>query len=186
MMSTRVWPKPRAIIRRELIRRLLPNRALCLICEFSKPITRAGWRNSIPIISTFRLYTIIKEQDRYSRKNMYAIILKNIKNTLWYEQRRQNKQKIKEYLAKQRIKKDVRLAKQRMQEDNNIKYKIKCITSHTFYNLSNTDHKILSNIINVDYFKTHKNDYNIILDEIIEKINSGQYSSQARYNISLY
>lgn len=168
-LTKRTTPKPR--IRRK--KRFLPIRALCIIREFSKPITRADWRNSRPIITIYGLYTILKERELYNRKNIYDIILKNIKNnTPWY----------KEYLAKKRIKRQVRLAK----EDNIIKSKVKIITSHTFYNLSNTDHKILSNIISLYYYKTYTDDYNNILDEIIMKINSGQYSIQSRYNISLY
>ena len=34
----------------------LPNRALLLINEYSKPLTRPDWRKSKPLITTYLLY----------------------------------------------------------------------------------------------------------------------------------
>ena len=44
---------------RALPSRALPSRALLLISEYSKPLTRSDWRESIPIITTSCLYDCI-------------------------------------------------------------------------------------------------------------------------------
>jgi hypothetical protein len=36
--------------------RVLPSRALQIISEYSKPMTRPDWRQSKPIITTYYLY----------------------------------------------------------------------------------------------------------------------------------
>jgi len=39
--------------------RALPSRALLLISEYSKPITRPDWRDSKPIITKYQLYLYV-------------------------------------------------------------------------------------------------------------------------------
>jgi hypothetical protein len=60
---------------------ILPNRAVKLISEYSKPITHPEWRYSRPIITTFRLYLIIFSH----KKRVYTNILPNIIRTEWFE-----------------------------------------------------------------------------------------------------
>ena len=66
----------------------LPYRALTLIREYSKPLTRPDWRKSKPIISSYQLYLHVK-YIVYSlyltpNKKLHNIILNNITNTEWY------------------------------------------------------------------------------------------------------
>lgn len=61
----------------------LPNRALLLIRDYSRPMTRPDWRKSKPIISTYRLYTRVQYLCNV-RKNLHTIILHNIYQTDWY------------------------------------------------------------------------------------------------------
>ena len=67
----------------------LPGRALTLIREYSKPLTRPEWRKSKPIITTYKLYLEVKNLG-YSpiyltpTKRLHAFILNNIGNTEWY------------------------------------------------------------------------------------------------------
>ena len=69
--------------------RALPCRALYLIREYSKPLTRPDWRNYKPIITTFRLYLLIKYV-MYTNpyisptKRLHSMILYNIGDTEWY------------------------------------------------------------------------------------------------------
>jgi hypothetical protein len=58
---------------------VLPNRALLLIHDYSRPMTHPDWRKSKPIISTYRLYTRV-----IVLKNLHTIILHNIYQTDWY------------------------------------------------------------------------------------------------------
>ena len=58
----------------------LPSRALLLISEYSKPLTRPDWRQSKPIITTYRLYLVVIQN--YS--NLYYNLLTNIWLTDWY------------------------------------------------------------------------------------------------------
>ena len=60
----------------------LPCRALDLIREYSRPMTRPDWRKSKPIISTYRLYTICRKRKKISIKIFR--FLKNIEDTDWY------------------------------------------------------------------------------------------------------
>ena len=60
---------------------VLPYRALTLISEYSKPMTRPDWRKSKPIITTYRLYLSVI--NNYS--NLCYYILSNIWLTDWYE-----------------------------------------------------------------------------------------------------
>ncbi len=68
---------------------LLPYRALSLIREYSKPLTRPEWRKFNPIITTYKLYLEVKNLG-YSpiyltpTKRLHAFILNNIGNTDWY------------------------------------------------------------------------------------------------------
>ena len=68
---------------------LLPYRALTLIREYSKPLTKPDWRNSKPIITTYKLYLEVKNLV-YSplyltpTKKLHTFILNNIGNTEWY------------------------------------------------------------------------------------------------------
>ena len=67
--------------------RALPSRALLLIREYSRPMTKPNWRDSKPIISTYRLYlqvNNIKLANTISMGRLYQIIFYNISNTEWY------------------------------------------------------------------------------------------------------
>ena len=64
--------------------RALPCRALHLIREYSRPMTRPDWRKSKPIISTYRLYLQVKNVKLANTKSIYQNILYNISNTEWY------------------------------------------------------------------------------------------------------
>ena len=67
----------------------LPSRALSLIHDYSRPMTRPDWRNSKPIISQYKLYdyllkhpidnTFTKSPDR-----LYQTTLYHIAETEWY------------------------------------------------------------------------------------------------------
>ncbi len=70
---------------RSLPCRSLPSRALCLIREYSRPITRPDWRQSKPIITPYELYMHIKELiDLLKNKRLFLIILYNILDTEWF------------------------------------------------------------------------------------------------------
>jgi hypothetical protein len=58
----------------------LPCRALLLISEYSKPLTRPDWRQSKPIITTYRLYLVVI--NNYS--DLSYSVLTNIWFTDWY------------------------------------------------------------------------------------------------------
>ena len=64
----------------------LPSRALHLIREYSKPITRPDWRNSVPIITTYGMYKLLKkmQMSRIKMKLKYVALFKNIETTEWY------------------------------------------------------------------------------------------------------
>jgi len=70
--------------------RVLPSRALLLINEYSKPLTRSDWRESKPIISTRHLYLFILNHNinNYEHltpiEKLHNIILYNISYTDWY------------------------------------------------------------------------------------------------------
>jgi hypothetical protein len=67
---------------------MLPSRALCLIRDYAKPMTRPEWRNSKPIITTYRLYLhIIRKNLDYSDQtssDIHLRILWKIQDTDWY------------------------------------------------------------------------------------------------------
>ena len=78
----------RALPCRALPCRTLPCRALHLLREYSKPLTRPDWRKSKPIITTYRLYLIIKYAmyiPIVTPKNLlHCMVLYNIGETEWY------------------------------------------------------------------------------------------------------
>ncbi len=62
----------------------LPSRALSLIHDYSRPLTRADWRQSKPIITPYELYLHVK----YTTHNYTKIkrtILNNIHQTEWHK-----------------------------------------------------------------------------------------------------
>ena len=60
---------------------VLPIRALHLIHDYSRPLTRPNWRKSKPIITTYKLYVIFKER---RPSQMTDNVLNNIHGTDWY------------------------------------------------------------------------------------------------------
>jgi hypothetical protein len=69
---------------------VLPLRALSLIREYSKPFTRADWRNSIPVVSSYGIYLHTRPlifQTVPIKLTFYylcKIIMRNIMQTEWY------------------------------------------------------------------------------------------------------
>jgi hypothetical protein len=61
-------------------RRALPCRAVYLIREYSKPITRVDWRQSKPLTTTYQLYNNTLVRDGL----LMAYLLMNIIDTEWY------------------------------------------------------------------------------------------------------
>ena len=59
----------------------LPCRALSLISEYSKPMTRPDWQASRPIISTGQLYVLVS----LMVSPLNDLILSNIVETNWYK-----------------------------------------------------------------------------------------------------
>ena len=69
----------------------LPSRALLLIHDYSLPITRSDWRESIPIITTRCLYSHVSYLNNYNCNHYsppkYVLdynLLCNILETDWY------------------------------------------------------------------------------------------------------
>ena len=66
----------------------LPSRAITLIHEYSRPLTRPDWRQSKPIITTYDLYLHVKYIDPRNlfppTEMLHRVILHNILNTDWY------------------------------------------------------------------------------------------------------
>ena len=67
----------------------LPSRALQIIREYSKPMSKPNWRQSKPIISMYKLYQLSRSIHLYHNTTMqhklvYYIVLRNIKHTNWY------------------------------------------------------------------------------------------------------
>jgi len=65
---------------------MLPLRALLLIRDYSKPMTKHNWRKSNPIITTCYLYKIIRKRriNISIYKPIYFMVLNNIEDTDWY------------------------------------------------------------------------------------------------------
>jgi hypothetical protein len=75
---------------RALPSRALPSRALQMIREYSKPMSKPNWRQSKPIITTYRLYLKVKyvmctDPTLSSIKRLHSIILKIMMDTEWYQ-----------------------------------------------------------------------------------------------------
>ncbi len=69
---------------------MLPSRALLLIREYSKPLTRPDWRKSKPIITTYCLYLKVKifsyaKLEVSPLDRLYLCISCNITDTDWYD-----------------------------------------------------------------------------------------------------
>jgi hypothetical protein len=62
----------------------LPCRALRLIHDYSQPTTRADWRNSKPIITTYKLYHVFRRREKGPIRRLILNLLDNIENTEWY------------------------------------------------------------------------------------------------------
>jgi hypothetical protein len=78
---------PGMLICRTLPGSSLPARALVLIHEYSKPLTRPDWRKSKPIINIYELYLQVK-YDVYNSQNntpLKKIIAINIYKTHWFD-----------------------------------------------------------------------------------------------------
>jgi hypothetical protein len=58
----------------------LPSRALLLIHDYSRPLTRPDWRNSNPLTTTYQLYNNTLIRDGL----LMAYLLMNIVDTDWY------------------------------------------------------------------------------------------------------
>ena len=61
-----------------LPKNLLPKNALLLIKEYSKPLTRADWRNSKPIVTTYKLYTLFRNSSKNSNSNYNSLFGKYV------------------------------------------------------------------------------------------------------------
>ena len=59
---------------------MLPSRAVGLIREYSKPMTRPDWRKSKPLTTTHQLYNNTLIRDGL----LMAYLLMNIVETEWY------------------------------------------------------------------------------------------------------
>ena len=62
----------------------LPARAVNLIREYSRPMTRPDWRQSKPIITTYKLYCEYRRREMVCGKQNIIILLKNIEHTDWF------------------------------------------------------------------------------------------------------
>ena len=69
---------------------MLPSRALRLISEYSKPITRGDWRKLIPIATTYEMYAEIMNVNFLSIPLKF-ILLMHIIGTDWYDLYTNNK-----------------------------------------------------------------------------------------------
>jgi hypothetical protein len=59
---------------------MLPERAIKIIREYSKPMTRPDWRHSKPLTTTYQLYNNTLIRDGL----LMAYLLMNIVETDWY------------------------------------------------------------------------------------------------------
>jgi hypothetical protein len=70
--------------------RVLPFRAVNLIREYSHPMTRPDWRDSMPIISQYELMEFVstsKYVNKYKKHaKLHYYILDNIIKTDWYRE----------------------------------------------------------------------------------------------------
>ena len=63
---------------------MLPSIALRLISEYSKPGTRPDWRQSKPIITTFKLYKHVLENQTKLSPLLYKLYM-HIYQTWWFK-----------------------------------------------------------------------------------------------------
>ena len=68
---------------------MLPERALIIIREYSKPMTRPDWRHSKPLTTTYQWYNNTLIRDGL----LMAYLLMNIVETDWYYLHMHNKYK---------------------------------------------------------------------------------------------
>jgi hypothetical protein len=68
------------MLTRALTGRALPIRAVHLISEYSKPLTRPNWRQSNPLTTAYQLYNNTLIRDGL----LMARLLLNIIDTEWY------------------------------------------------------------------------------------------------------
>jgi hypothetical protein len=62
----------------------LPSRALNLIHEYSRPITRADWKKNKPIITPYQLFLSVQYDSFPKYKLLHEIILYNLYDTDWF------------------------------------------------------------------------------------------------------
>jgi len=62
----------------------LPVRALHLVQEYSRPLTRPDWRKSKPIITTYKLYCEYRRREMVQGKRNIILLLDNIEHTDWF------------------------------------------------------------------------------------------------------
>ena len=62
----------------------LPCRALSLIRDYSRPLTRHDWRQSKPIITTYKLYCEYRRREMVRGRKNIIILLDNIEHTDWF------------------------------------------------------------------------------------------------------
>ena len=77
---------PKNLLPKNLLpKNLLPKNVLEIIKEYSKPMTRPNWRESKPIITTYKLYKLLHNSNKNSNYNTLIIALcLNIIDTEWY------------------------------------------------------------------------------------------------------
>ncbi len=62
---------------------MLPSRAIKLISEYSKPVTRSDWRKSKPLVTQFNIYLFsISRNSKWSKLKVRIFCL--ILDTDWY------------------------------------------------------------------------------------------------------
>jgi hypothetical protein len=63
--------------------KMLPSRAIKLISEYSKPVTRSDWRKSKPLVTQFNIYLFsISRNSKWSKLKVRIFCL--ILDTDWY------------------------------------------------------------------------------------------------------
>lgn len=62
---------------------VLTSNALCLIREYSKPLTRPDWRQSKPIVTTFYLYKMVQNTQTFLTPLIYTLYM-NISQSWWF------------------------------------------------------------------------------------------------------
>ncbi len=73
------------VLRSHVLRsHVLPSRAIHLISEYSKPITRPDWRQCKPIITPYQLYLNVQIDIFPKHKLLHHTILYNIYETEWF------------------------------------------------------------------------------------------------------